>query len=77
MAEANDIRSIIYQNLEDAGCDEQITKKCMSLVSTGNFSQMLPILSKYRSYLLGSVRIGQKQLDCLDYLIFKIKNKSI
>ena len=77
MAEANDIQGIIYQNLEDAGCDEQITKRCMSLASDGNYSQMLPVLSKYRNDLLGSVRSGQKQLDCLDYLIFKIKNNSI
>lgn len=34
MAEATDTLGIIYQNLEDAGCNKQITQRCMSLVKT-------------------------------------------
>ncbi len=77
MAEANDTLGIIYQNLKDAGCDEQTTQKCMSFVKNGNTEGMLPTLTKYRSALLDTIRCGQKQIDCLDYLIYKIKKETI
>ncbi len=38
---------------------------------------MLPILTKYRSALLGAVRNGQKQMDCLDYLIYMLQKETI
>lgn len=76
MAEANDTSGIIYQNLIDAGCDKQTADYCMSIVRKGTYSELLPILSRYRTDLLGAVRSGQKQIDCLDYLIFKIQNES-
>lgn len=73
MAEANDVYGIIHQNLIDAGCNEQTTEQCMTFVKDENISGMLPILSKHRSLLLDSVHTGQKQIDCLDYLIYQIK----
>lgn len=77
MAEANDTSGILYQNLIDAGCDEKTTEQCMSLVRKGTYPELLPILARYRAGLLAAVRSGQKQLDCLDYLIYKIKSKSL
>lgn len=77
MAEATDTLEIIYQNLKDAGCDEQTTQKCMSFAKKGDIGGMLPILTKYRTALLGTVRTGQKQIDCLDYLIYKIQKETI
>lgn len=77
MAEANDTARIIYQNLIDAGCNKKTMDQCMSIVRNGNYSEMLPILSQHRTVLLNEVRSGQKQIDCLDYLIFQIQKKSI
>lgn len=75
MAEAHDTYKIIYQNLIDAGCDENIIEKCMRFVKNGKAFDMIPILSKHRKNLLDSVHTGQKQIDCLDYLIYSLKNK--
>ena len=77
MAEANDKISILSQNLTDAGCNEQMAKTCMSFVEKGELQAMLPLLTRYRTTLLNSIRTGQKQLDCLDYLIYKIRKESI
>lgn len=74
MAEANDVYGSIYQNLIDAGCDEQTTEQYMIFVKEGNVLKILSVLLKYRVSLLNSVHIGQKQIDCLDFLIYKIKN---
>ncbi len=74
MAEANDVYGSIYQNLIDAGCDTKTTEQCMALVEDGRYCDTLPILTQYRKTLLGSVRTRQKQIDCLDFLIYKLKN---
>lgn len=77
MAEATDTPEIIYQNLKDAGCDKQITEKCMSFVKKGDAYGMLPILTEYRAAKLRTVRSGQKQIDCLDYLIYQLQKETI
>jgi len=73
MAEANDIRSIILQNLIDAGCNKEMTDKCISLIDNGKISEFIAILLKHRSNLLKAVHPSHKKIDCLDYLIYKIK----
>ena len=73
MAEANDLYGSIYQNLLDAGCDQQTTEQCMTFVKDGKCADMLPILTRHRKSLLGAIHKGQEQIDCLDYLFYKIK----
>lgn len=73
MAEVNDVLGSIYQNLLDAGCDTKTTEQCMVYMEKGRYSDLLPILSRYRETLLGAVHRGQKQIDCLDFLIYKLK----
>ena len=75
MAEANDVYRSIYQNLIDAGCDQQTAEQCMVFAKEGRFTDMLPILVRHRKILLGSLHESQKQIDCLDYLLYKIKNR--
>lgn len=75
MLEVNNSYKSIYQNLVDAGCDESTTEKCMLLVKNGRLVDMLPILTKHRKCLLDSVHKGQKQIDCLDYLIYSLKKQ--
>lgn len=77
MAEANDTVTMIYQNLIYAGCNRQTTEKCMSMARKGSYTEMLPILSQHRIYLLNTVHFGQKQIDCIDYLIYKIHKEHI
>ena len=77
MAVASDTFALIYQNLRDAGCDMQMTEDCMSLVKGGDLKGILPILQQYRKVLLMTVRSGQKKIDCLDYLIYKIQKEII
>lgn len=73
MAEVNDIYGSIYQSLIDSGCDIQTIKQCMFYMEEGRISDMLPLLLQYKSVLLASVHTGQKKIDCLDFLIYKLK----
>ncbi len=77
MAEASDTIGMVCQNLKDAGCDSQTTEQCMSLIRNGDYCGLMTILISYRKTLLNSVRLGQKQIDCLDYLIYKIQKETI
>lgn len=73
MAEINDQRGLLIQNLEDAGCDKELTQKCLGLAKNENLSELLKILSAYKQQLLSVVHVKQKEVDCLDYLIYSIK----
>ena len=75
MAEVNDVYGSIHQNLIDAGCDEHMTEECMVLMKEGKGADMLPILAGHRASLLSLVHTGQKRIDCLDFLVYKIKKK--
>ncbi len=35
---------------------------------------IIPILRNHRNALLDSVHRGRNQIDCLDYLLYKLKN---
>lgn len=77
MAEAFDAIGMVYQNLEDAGCDKQTIERCMALIQSENPKGMLPMLASYRKKLLDTVRSGQKKVDCLDYLIYQIQKNNL
>ncbi|MEY8322296.1 hypothetical protein AALB47_00065 [Lachnospiraceae bacterium 54-11] len=75
MAEANDVYGSIYQNLIDAGCGQQTAEQCMVFATEGRFTDILPILVSHRKVLPGSLHESQKQIDCLDYLLYKIQKQ--
>ncbi|MCD8158816.1 MAG: hypothetical protein LUD77_07965 [Clostridiales bacterium] len=73
MAEANDFYGSIYQNLIDAGCNKETTEKCMSCIGEKKVPETLKILARHRDSLLGSLHREQKRIDCLDFLIYRLK----
>ena len=72
MPEATDKRSILYQNLLDAGCDEKTIKSCMQYAEKGERDKLTALLSKQKNALLEYVHTGQKRIDCLDFLVYQI-----
>lgn len=77
MAKASDTMGILHQNLIDAGCSEDLIETCMKLAEANHWNRILPLLSKQRINLLDSVHDGQKQIDCLDFLVYSINKKHI
>ncbi len=77
MAEATDTRSILYENLVDAGCDSELTKRVMELLNAGHIEEGLSLLSRHRKVILESCHAEQKKIDCLDYLIYQLKKQKI
>ena len=74
MAEATDRRGILLQNLEDAGCSAEFIQKYLEISDSGGTSVRLRLLESQRKELLGQLHAQQRKLDCLDYLIYSMKN---
>ncbi len=67
----------ILQNLKDAGCDAETIEKFFKL----SHCEKIKLLTQHRMKLLDTLHKYQKKIDCLDYLIFTIRqaknNKNI
>lgn len=63
-----------YSNLLDAGCDPKSAVEYIALIKNGRNAEFLRKLTDHRRDLLERLHTDQKQIDCLDYLIFQIKN---
>ena len=74
MAHASDYRALLLQNLEDAGCDDETIQSCMSQFLRNNSAGMLRVLSQHKHKLLDTVHTCQKEIDCLDYLMFRLEH---
>lgn len=75
MAQALDTFGILHENLVDAGCDVSTVNACMMMAKTENKAGILRLLAKQRESLLRTVHMGQKQIDCLDFLVYSIQRE--
>lgn len=65
-------KAAIIQNLKDAGCSQETIDCCLACLDTGRKKELLERLEKQRKGILDKIHKGQKQIDCLDYLVFQI-----
>lgn len=63
----------MVQNLKDAGCDDSIVTAYIYAVNQGEQAKGLRILTQHRQCLMVCYHECEKQIDCLDYLIYQIK----
>lgn len=75
MPHAADSYEILYQNLIDAGYNEETAKNCLFLAQNDNWSKLCKELAKQRDILLGILHESEKQIDCLDFLVYEINKK--
>lgn len=72
MAHTANTREMLLQNLKDAGCSQQMIESCVALFRQKNTLEMKRLLAKHKRALLEAVHIHQKEIDCLDYLVFRL-----
>lgn len=65
-------REAIIQNLKDAGCSQDTIECCLTFLDIGKRAELLKRLEEHRKGLLRKVHEGEKQIDCLDYLVYQI-----
>ena len=60
-------------NMKDAGCSEDTINRFLLCYQAGDIKGELKVLSNHRRVLLDEVHKGQKEIDCLDYLVYQIE----
>ncbi len=60
------------ENLIDSGCSESMIANCVVLYNNNDKKTLLHTLSLHRKDILDGIHANEKQLDCLDYLIFEL-----
>ncbi|MCD7855439.1 MAG: hypothetical protein LUG66_07485 [Clostridiales bacterium] len=69
----NKSKEDIIQNLKDAGCGDETISKFMENINKGYTEEGTDILNRHRRTLLDKLHKNQKQIDCLDYLMYTMK----
>jgi hypothetical protein len=75
MVGQQDYEEALIQNLKDAGCASDVIEVFMQSYEQNKTSEQLNILKKQRCLLLDNVHKGEKMIDCLDYLLYKLKKE--
>ncbi len=61
----------VIETLKDAGCSQNMINDFLK--QSDNYQSVLLWLDKRRSSILDKVHKYSKELDCLDFLIYKIR----
>ena len=75
MPHAADTDGILRQNLVDAGCGPEIVRQCMALARKQDQAELMRVLSRHRRTLLDTLHQSEKQIDCLDYLVYTLEKQ--
>lgn len=65
-------KEAVIQNLKDAGCSQETVECCLDCLDCGKKAELLKQLENHRKGLLRKVHEGEKQIGCLDYLVYQI-----
>lgn len=71
-----DSKEAVVQNLRDAGCSLDAIRRFMGYFDKGEWKDQLSLLEEHRESILNRVHEEEKQIDCLDYLVYQIKNRN-
>ncbi|MDU5336755.1 hypothetical protein [Enterococcus sp.] len=73
MAKATDLNEQIIQNLEDSGINSEMITQFFKAFQNGDIDSQRNLLVKQKCRLIDQLHTKQKQIDSLDYLIFRLK----
>lgn len=69
-------RTALLQNLIDAGCDNSLAEEITKLLNKNKINEAMAILAKHRKSVLDNCHAEQKKIDCLDYLVYRLKKEN-
>lgn len=64
---------MLITNLKDAGCTNESIAAFLHYRQTNEQAKQMELLKKHRHILLDKIHEHQKAIDCLDYLLYKLK----
>lgn len=69
-------RAALLKNLIDAGCDNYLTEEITQLLNGNKTREAIALLAKHRKKVLDNCHAEQKKIDCLDYLVYRLKKEN-
>ena len=66
-------KEAVIQNLRDAGCTQELIECMLEQLAQEESGELLTMLEKHRDSLLAMVHEKEKQIGCLDYLVYQIR----
>lgn len=63
----------MVENLKDAGCNVETIQNFLNNWKQDKKEDGLKLLGKHRRFLLDALHQEQKQIDCLDYLVYRLQ----
>lgn len=66
----------VVKNLQDAGCDAETISTFVEDFRNGELKAGIHMLKLHRRTLLEDLHKGQKQIDCLDYLVYQMEKQA-
>lgn len=76
MTDASKKETDLLRTLKDAGGDARMIQTFFQLGKEGGTIRQLRLLSGHRKLLVRTLHEDQKKIDCLDFLMFSLKNKT-
>ena len=67
----------LRQNLIDAGCDPAQIDAFEELAAEGREGDEVDLLEAHRKALLDRLHQNQRQIDCLDYLLYQLRKGGV
>lgn len=64
---------MLITNLKDAGCDDKTIAAFLQYRQMNDQAKQMDLLKKHRHNVLDKIHEDQKAIDCLDYLLYKLK----
>lgn len=65
----------LRRNLHDAGCEDADIQKFLELERAGRRQEQYRLLAVHRAQLLDQLHVSQREIDCLDYLVYMMKKE--
>lgn len=65
----------VKECLKDAGCSKETIQSIMDSIQNNEHERKIMLLKQHRCQLLEKIHHAQKQIDCLDYLLYQLKQE--
>nr|WP_294467228.1 hypothetical protein [uncultured Sellimonas sp.] len=65
----------VIQNLKDAGCSKETIQKFLCCCESKEKEAQVEVLEHHRKKLLRKIHTEERQISCLDYLIYQIQKE--
>lgn len=69
------IENRLEECLNDIGCSKEEKEKILKCYAQHDMQEVIHLLRVHRKAILKAIHTGEKQISCLDYLVFQLEKE--